>query len=273
MNNRFLGNAPSLLKYDLLIQTANAFSLPVWYISMLTEPLPRNKGDKNATNYRIGSQNTALLELMKEQFFGDESTIIETCDLMKRQKVSLKTITTRNNQKADHYRIGYLTHFNHKERAAYFEGVISLLDKNINQLIFADPDTGVMPSTQKLNAAKGNSFISTAELKSILDTASRESIIIVNQQLTNYQYSHDARMKDVYKDLQTDIILLVDEVIQTGVYFITKSPACHDLLCSHLWDYLSPYRFVKSTERVMLLTVNAEGVIQKSLGALEISSQ
>ena len=268
MNNRFLGNAPCLTKYDLLIQTANAFELPAWYISMLTEPTQRNKGDRNATNYRIGSQNSVLLELMKGQFYGDDSTIVETCDLIKKQKVSLKVITTRNNQKADHYRIGYITHFSHKERAAYFEGVAALLDKETNQIIFIDPDTGIMPSSQKLNTAKGNSFISSAEVKTILDAISDESVIMVQQQLTNYQYSHEARVKDLQQDLQPNIILLIDEVVQSGVYFITKSQACHDLLLNQIWEYLTQYQFVKSNERVMLIAGSSEGIAIKPLGVI-----
>lgn len=78
MNNKFLGNATCLLKYDLLIKLANSFNLPVWYITMLTESEVRNRGDKNATNYRIGSQNESLLALLKSSFYAEESSMNDT---------------------------------------------------------------------------------------------------------------------------------------------------------------------------------------------------
>lgn len=269
MNNRFLGNASCLTKYDLLIQTANTFGLPIWYITMLTEVETRNKGDRNATNYRLGNKNAKLQDAMKTMFYGDDATISEVCDQFKDQGVSTKMTTIRNNQKAGHYRIGYLNYFNHKERAAYFEGVAALIDKTIYQIIFLDPDTGINPSSKKLGAGKGSSFIQSTELKAILDIINDESIIMVQQQLTNYQYTHEDRIKDLQKDLQPNIILLVDEVIQSGIYFITKSQACYDLLTNYLWEYLTQYQFVKSNERVMLLSGSKEGISIKPLGVKE----
>jgi len=210
MNNRFLGNSPSLTKYEILIMASNIFDLPVWYITMLTEPEQRNKGDRNATNYRIGSKNTKLLEAMKTMFYGEDTNVSEVCELLRDETVSIKMINIRNNQKGGHYRIGYMTYFNQKERAVYFEGVASLIDKATSQIIFLDPDTGINPSSRKLAAGKGSSFITSAEVKAILDLVNDESIILVQQQLTNYQYSHEARVKDLQQDLQPNIILLVD---------------------------------------------------------------
>jgi len=266
MNNRFLGNAACLTKYDLFILTANLFDLPVWYITMLTESETRNKGDRNATNYRIGSKNTRLHEAMKTMFYGDDATTSEVCELLRDQGVTTKMTAIRNNQKAGHYRIGYITHFNHKERAAYFEGVAALIDKTINQVIFLDPDTGIMPSFHKLGAGKGSSFVSSTEIKTLLDMVSDESIIMIHQQLTNYQYSHEARVKDLQQDLQPNIILLADEVIQSGMYFITKNQTCHDLLLNYLLEHLTQYKFLKSSDRVILISGTAEGITINHLG-------
>ena len=272
MNNRFLGNASSLIKYDLLIQVANTLGLPAWYITMLTESETRNKGDKNATNYRLGSQNTALLEAMKEMFYGEDGTISEVCELLRNQDVSTKMTTVRNNQKAGHYRIGYLNYFSNKDRVAYFEGVASLIDKTINQIIFLDPDTGINPSSRKLASGKGSSFIQSSEVKAVIDAVNHESIVMVQQQLTNYQYSHEERIKDLQRDLQRNIILLVDEVIQSGVYFLTKSQACYELLINYFWEYLTEYQFVKSSGRVMLISGNDSGVTVKPLGVSQPAS-
>lgn len=270
MNNRFLGNAACLTKYDLLIKLANTLNLPSWYVTMLTEPETRNKGDRNATNYRLGSQNSELLEAIKNLFYGEDGTIVEICDLLKSQGVNTKMINIRNNQKAGHFRIGNITHFNHKERVQYFEGFAALVDKTTNQIIFLDPDTGIMPSSQKIGAAKGNSFIKANEVKAVLDAISDESIIIVHQQLTNYQYTHEKRMLDMQQDIQPNIILLVDEVIQSGIYFITKSQATYDLLTSFLWEYLTQYQLVKSNDRVMLISSNEKETITKPLGVGKI---
>ena len=60
--------------------------------------------------------------------------------------------------------------------------------------------------------------------------------------------------------------MLVDEVIQSGIYFITKSQVCYNLLLNYLWEYLSQYNFLKSSDRVMLISGSAEGISVKPLG-------
>ncbi len=266
MNNKFLGNAACLIKYDLVIKLANILNLPVWYITMLTEAEERNKGDKNATNYRIGSQNESLLDLMKTSFYGEESSVNDIYDHIREQNVKLKAIAIRNNQKAENFKIGYITFFTHKDRDAYFQGLVALLDKTIGQILFLDPDTGVMPSVKKLKSAKGSSAVTSLELKYIMDNISDESVVMVFQQLNDYSYSHEARVKDLQSDLHPTIILLVDEVIQSGIYFFTKSQEVHDALSNFLWELLNEYRFLKSTERVLIVTGNKEGISSKALG-------
>jgi hypothetical protein len=96
---------------------------------MLTEPEERNKGDRNAANYRIGSRNEPLLSLMKSSFYGEDSTVNDVFDHLREHKVKLKAISIRNNQKAENFRIGYITFFNHKNREAYFQGLVSMLDR------------------------------------------------------------------------------------------------------------------------------------------------
>ena len=266
MNNKFLGNTACLLKYDLVIKLANALNLPVWYVTMLTEAEERNKGDKNATNYRIGTQNESLLSLMKSSFYGEESSVNDIFDQLREQKVKLKAIALRNNQKAENFKIGNITFFNHKDRDAYFPGMVTLLDKTVRQILFLDPDNGVMPSAKKLKSAKGSSAITSLELKYIMDNVTDESVVIVSQQLNDYSYSHEARVKDLQSDVHPNIILLVDEVIQSGVFFFTRSQAVHEALSNFLWELLAQYRFLKSTERVLVVTGNREGVSSKALG-------
>ena len=99
-----------------------------------------------------------------------------------------------------------------------------------------------------------------------MESVGEDSIIMVQQLLTNYQYTHEARVKDLQQDLQTNVILLVDEVIQSGVYFFPKSNASLKFLTTYLWEYLTQYQFVKSNDRVMLITGTEEGVNVKPLG-------
>jgi hypothetical protein len=269
MNDRFLGNAACLAKYDLLMKVAQSLKLPAWYISMLTESEDRNKGDRNATNYRLGSQNEALLNLMNEAFYGEESSINDVVDHIRQQKIALKSTAIRNNLKAENYRIGSITFFNHKERDAYFQGLVALIEIATRQVLFIDPDTGIIPSGKKLKSAKGDSLITSLELKYIMDNIGEDSIVMVSQQLNDYSYAHESRVKDLQPDVNPNIILLVDEVIQSGVYFFTKCQECHNVLLSDLWEYLTQYRFVKSTQRVMLICGSTEGVTTRTLGVKE----
>ncbi|PQJ10515.1 hypothetical protein CJD36_011100 [Flavipsychrobacter stenotrophus] len=266
MNNRFLGNASCLTKYDALIKTALHFEFPIWYVSMVTEPLTRNKGDRNATNFRLGSQNEELLELMKSNFYGDDTAVSDISELFKSQGIVSKVTAGRNNTKAGHFRTGYINYFNHKERAAYFELLTPLIDSTVNQIIFLDPDTGVMPSCKKLPTGKGSSFIKSSEVKQVLEMISADSVVMVQQQVTNYQYTHEDRVKELVADLGQNVIMLVDEVIQSGIYIIAKNETHHQQLITFMWEYLVKYQFVKSNERVMLIAGNAEGVTIKTLG-------
>ena len=266
MNNKFLGNAACLLKYDLVSKLSGSLTLPVWYITMMTELEDRNKGDRNATNYRLGTQNETLLGLMKSTFYGEESSLNDVYDHLREQKIKLRAITARNNQKAENYRIGNISFFNHKERDPYFQGLVSLIDKATDQVLFIDPDMGILPSAKKLKSAKGSAMITSLELKYIMDNISEESIVMVSQQLNDYSYSHETRVKDLQPDINPNVILLVDEVIQAGVYFFTKSQACHDILLAFLWEFLNQYRFLKSTERVMIISGSKEGILTKPLG-------
>jgi len=268
MNNRFLGNGPSLTKFDLLIQLATSFSLPVWYISMLTEPEVRNKGDRNATNYRLGSKNASLLDLMKSVFYGEETSVNDIIDFIRKNKINLKQISQRNNLKAENYRIGNMAFFNHKERSAYIEGVVGLFDKSLNQLVFIDPDNGIIASDKKLPSSKGSGVMTSLELRYITDNLTDASIVMVQQSITNHSYTHEDRVRDLQKDIQPNIALLVDEVSQSGIYFITKDLNTRDTVLNILQEYMKSYQFVKSNERVMLVIGNDEGVTIKHLGTL-----
>ena len=95
---------------------------------------------------------------------------------------------------------------------------------------------------------------------------------MIQQQLTNYQYSHEARVKDLLQDLQTNIILVIDEVIQSGIYFVVKNLAQYDSFMKHLWTYLAQYQFIKSSDRVMIVSGNAEGITTKTLAGPEKSA-
>jgi hypothetical protein len=144
--------------------------------------------------------------------------------------------------------------------------LVALVDKTVAQILFLDPDTGIMPSFKKLKSAKGSSAITSLELKYIMDNIGDESVLMVSQQLNDYSYSHEARVKDLQSDIHPNIILLVDEVIQSGVFFFTRSQAVHDVLSTFVWEALDPYRFLKSTERVLIVTGTKEGVSSNALG-------
>lgn len=143
---------------------------------------------------------------------------------------------------------------------------MALLDKTIDQIVFLDPDNGIVPSAKKLKGAKGSSSITSLELKYIMKNISDGSIVMVAQQLNDYFYTHEARVKDLQADVHPNIILLVDEVIQFGVFFFTKNDACHDVLSSFLWEFLAKYRFVKCPERVLIVTGNKAGISTRALG-------
>lgn len=246
----------------------------MWYVSMITEPRVRNKGDNNATNYRIGSKNKPLHDLMKQLYYAEESSLVDVFQYLTNADITLKAIATRNNAKANHYRMGYMNHFSHKDRQAYFEEFGKHLEA-IDQLIYIEPDNGVSPPSKKLPSAKGDGFIQVAEIKGIADAISDDSVIIIRQMMNNHLYNQEARLRDVHNELSINTILLVDEVTQSGTFIICKSNPRFQELISRTEYYLSDYRFLKNSSRILLGIATTHEVVIRSIGnfSLEEASE
>jgi hypothetical protein len=182
MNNAYLGSSLTVTSIDLCFQMSKAFELPMLYISMITQPRERNRGDKNATNYRIGNNNKALRDLMKQLYYSETSSITDVFEYLMSVKIDLKAIASRNNAKANHYRMGATSYFTHKQRGEYFSELYKHISQ-IDELIYLEPDNGIIQPTKKLKQSNGDMFVSLNELKVILDTATGSSIVIVRQMM------------------------------------------------------------------------------------------
>ena len=253
MNYQFLGNSYSLMNYDITIQLCNSLSIRLWYVPMYTPPRSRNKDDSNMTNYRLGSQNTELFELMKSLYSKGEPLITDISDFMRKDGINEKIITTEDNKKAGYYRVGNFPYFTQKDRAHYFEGVCNLIEHPGQQVIFLDPDAGIAPINQDVPMARASSLVLLSEINRILNKVTDDSIIVIRQTMNNHFYKQEARIKDLQKELHCNVILLVDEVIQSGLFIITKTDEVSKVIIDRLQSYLSGYKNLKKSDRILLI--------------------
>jgi hypothetical protein len=265
MNNQYLGSAATLMSINLCFQICKAFNLPLWYVSMLTEPRERSKGDKNATNYRIGTNTKPLHDLMKSIYYADESTINDVYNYLSSAAIDLKAVAPRNNTKAGHYRMGYINYFNHKERDTYFTEFTKLLDK-AEQVIYIEPDSGVAQQGKKISSARGDGYLQTNEIKAIQENLSENSIIIIRQMANNYLVTQEAMLTGIRDQLGTNALLVVDEVIQGGVYVLCRDDQRFKDITSRMEYYLSDYRFLKNSNRILLGIATADDINIRSIG-------
>jgi hypothetical protein len=266
MNNSQFGTASSLMKYDIAYQLCKAFNQPCWYVAMVTEPKEKNRANKNNTNYRVGSKNTALFNLCKKVFYSDESSLADITNYFRDEDVKIKIISYRLNQKLEHHRIGYLTYFVGKDRDTYFIESSQLIKSEANQVILLDPDTGIAKTTENQKGSLGNKFILTEEINFLLNQVTEESIVVVNQVMATSNYSLEKRILDLNAAVKGHVIVIADEVLQTGLVIITKSDGIRAEIVSRVYSYLSDYRFIKNSSRILLGFMKEEQVTIISVG-------
>lgn len=272
MNEQYLGNSPSLTNTDLVIYLHKSFHLPVWYLTMLTEPRIRNRGDRNGTNYRIGAKNEELVKYMRELYYQEESTPQDIFSKMADSIDDLKVIASRNNKRANHFRLGYLSHFANKERAAYFDCFSDLLD-NEPHLVYIEPDNGVALSKQQIAPSKASAFIFHSEIAGILNKVQSNSILVIKQSLSNYSCAHEMRITDMYAAHNAAVLLIIDEIIQSGIFIITRDSELASCINSRLQYYLNDYRFLKNSSRILLGFHDGKEVSIKSIGSFAIENK
>ena len=273
MNNQNIGNSYSLMNYDLTIQLCKTFSLPLWYGCMLTAPRARNKDDSNMANYRLGSQDMELFDLMKSIYAKDEADVTEISNYLRSVGIDVKMITAEGNTKAGHYKIGNSPYFIHKERGHYFEGIKNLVERSGQQIIFLDPDTGIAPINQEISRTKGSSLLLTSEIRVIMNKVTDDSIIVIRQSMNNYFYKHEDRVKDLFNELQANVVLLVDEVIQSGLFIITKSEGMNKAIINKLQHYLFGYKSLRNSSRICLGYNEGDQVLIQSIDSFETEKQ
>ena len=266
MNYQFLGNSYSLMNNDSIIQLCKAFSVPLLYAPMLTLPRPKNKEDSHMINYRLGSKNLELLDLMKIIYSKEDAGIKDISDLFRKYGINIRTIGSENDSQAGHSLIDSNPFFSHKEREQYFEGILNLIADSEQQLIFLDPDTGIGPIGQDIPRAKGSAFVLTSELRNLINKTADNSIVAVRQAMNNPFYSQEQRINDMHKELGANIILLVDEVIQSGLFIITKSEVMNRAMLNRLQYYLSDYKVLKKGSRILLGNNEGDRAIIGSIG-------
>jgi hypothetical protein len=140
----------------------------------------------------------------------------------------------------------------------------------VDQVIYIEPDNGVSQSGKKLNSAKGDGYILPSEVKRIVGATTESSIIIIRQMLNNHLYTHEARIKDMNNELGANVILLADEVTQAGVYVVCKSSERFQETISRMEYYISDYRFLKNSSRILLGIATGHDMVIRSIGNFSI---
>ncbi len=271
MNQQNLGDAASLTKYDICFHLLKSLNLPFFYVAMVTEPKPANES-KNAINYRLGHKNEALLNLISTARTNTEVSQNEVADFFSNSGIDTSLITIRNKQKSNHHRIGYVTYFNDKERQTYFDGVCELLQPGKDYLILLDPDVGLYPKNT-VPPHRRTLMVSQGEIRKILEKVSENSVVLVYQSLANVLYSVMTRVQDLKTELEYEVMMIADEVLQAGLFIITKNANASVDVRNRLNYYFSGYTSMNKSQRILFAYTQDNEIIISSIGNLSENIQ
>ncbi|PZR02921.1 MAG: hypothetical protein DI539_27235 [Flavobacterium psychrophilum] len=138
MNSKFFGNSLDLFKYDMLTHIlTQSERLSLFYIPMITQPLPKERNSKCVT-YELGRDNEPLFKLMQKEFGKEYSDISLIKKHFVKCGVHLSMLNPDGLAQAN-----TTIYFNENNRKEYFEQAVMHYRSLVNNtLVYVDPDVG-----------------------------------------------------------------------------------------------------------------------------------
>ena len=245
VNSKFFGNSLDLFKFDLLtFVLTQSDKLNLFYVPMITEPLPKERTPKYAT-YEVGCLNETLYQLMNAEFNKDYSDISVIKKYFVKRGISLSILSSN----ADETK----SHFNEDNRKGYFASAIEHYQDLVNKtLVYIDPDVGSDIGVTRRYRSNKKSYVRRLELLKVKNCLKVGDFMSYFQHLGNSNYSFEKRIADLH-DCFGDWVLFVGYTrIQAGFVFVFNDEATYMDKRRIIQAYFRQYGHLKHKDKFII---------------------
>ena len=237
-----------LLKYDILtfLLTQSA-RLSLFYIPMITEPLPKERNSKYTT-YELGRLNEILYQLMTEEFNKEYSYIsrIKTYFLQRGINLSMLNPDGLESETPSIY-------FDEHWRKEYFESAVRHYKNLENKtLVYVDPDVGCDIGITRRYRSNRKLYVRKLEILRIKNCLKVGDFMGYFQHLGNSNYSIENRMRDLCESFGDWVLFVGYARIQAGLVFIFNDEETYIEKRRLIENYFRQYDHLKHRDKFIL---------------------
>jgi hypothetical protein len=247
MNSKFFGNSLDLFKYDMLTHIlTQSEQLSLFYISMITQPLPKERNSKYVT-YELGRDNEPLFKLMRKEFDKEYSDISLIKKYFVKRGIHLSMLNP------DDAAIDHAIYFSEKNRKEYFEHAIQHYRNLVNQtLVYIDPDVGSDIGIKRRFRSNKNMYVRKQELIKIKQNLRPQDFMGYFQHLGNSNYSIDQRVRDLEGSFGDLTLFIGYSRIQAGLVFIFNDESMYYDKRKLIEEYFKRYDHLKHRDKFII---------------------
>lgn len=248
MNSKFFGNSLDLLKYDLLtfLLTQSA-RLSLFYIPMITEPLPKERNSKYTT-YELGRLNETLYQLMTKEFSKEYSDINLIKSYFVQRGIKLSMLNPDGKESGDQQ-----VYFDEHCRKEYFESAIRHYKNLVNRtLVYVDPDVGCDIGITRRYRSNRKLYVRKLELLRIKNCLKVGDFMGYFQHLGNSLYSIEKRTHDLCECFGDWVLLVGYARIQAGFVFIFNDEETYIEKRRLIENYFRQYDHIKYRDKFII---------------------
>jgi hypothetical protein len=226
----------------------NSKGLGLFYVPMMTEPLPKERNAKYMT-YELGCQNKPLYKLMKKEFGKPYSEIRAIKNYFVDSGIHLSMLSTdiHENKKE------IAPYFNEDSRKEYFDLAFRHYKSLVNTtLIFVDPDVGCDVGITRRFRSNKQRYVKKHELLKLKENLRRGDFIAYFQHLGNPNYSMDDRCRDLHQSFGEWVLFTGYSRIQAGLVFVFNDEATYMDKRKVIEDYFRQHDHLKHRDKFII---------------------
>lgn len=248
MNSKFCGNSLDLWKYDLLtFILTHSKKLSLFYIPMITEPLPKERNMKYIT-YELGIRNKPLFKLMQSEFAKKYSDINVIKSYFVNQDIHLSILNPDGCEDGSDP-----IFFGEANRKEYFEQAVQHYRSLVNKtLVFVDPDVGSDVGITRRFRSNRSMYVRKQELIKIKSALRPGDFIGFFQHLGNSNYTIERRLVDLQTCFGPWVLFTGYGRIQAGMVFIFNDEGTYTDKRKLILEYFRQYDDLKHRDKFII---------------------
>jgi len=248
LNSKFFGNSLDLLKYDILtFILTQSDRLNLFYIPMITEPLPKERNSKYVT-YEVGRLNETLYQLMVDEFNKEYSDISLIKNYFLQRGINLSILNPDGQDRNSN-----ASYFDEHCRKGYFDEAIQHYKNLANKtLVYIDPDVGCDIGITRRYRSNRKLYVRKLELLRIKNCLKVGDFMAYFQHLGNSNYTIERRTHDLYECFGDWVLFVGYARIQAGLVFIFNDEATYREKRRMIENYFRQYDHLKHKDKIII---------------------